>query len=37
MIDFFNFVRDNWDKIILVITTVWTLVQNFQIQVLKKK
>lgn len=36
IMDLVNFVRDYWDKIILIITTTITIVQAFQIKVLKK-
>ncbi|QXP44156.1 MAG: hypothetical protein [Arizlama microvirus] len=31
------FVTENWDKIVLVVTTVTTLYQAFQIKFLQKK
>lgn len=36
IIDLWNFITGHWDKIVLVVTTIWTLVQLFQIEVLKK-
>lgn len=35
--DLLNFIRDNWDKIILVATTALTIFQEFREHVLKKR
>lgn len=37
ILDTVNWIVAHWDKIVLVITTVTTLVQSFQISVLKKQ
>lgn len=34
--DIFQFITSHWEKIVLVATTLWTLYQEFRIQVLKK-
>lgn len=35
--DFFNFVHDQWPTLVAVISGIWTLIQEFRHQVVKRK
>lgn len=37
LIDLWNFITRHWGEIVAIGTAIWTIIQAFQLEVLKKK